>query len=394
MHSDVLDVERSAAPSTPAVKILVIDDEIGPRESLRMILKDSYEIVCSDSGEMGVEEFRGGGFDLVLLDLKMKKLNGLETLEKLKEMDPSINVIILTGYGTLETAQRAIRLGASDYVSKPFDVVEISKTVKATLAKRREEREKVAAVEKFKTLNRHLAEEIQSLQKLLSSQDRYCSFFHEICNPLTSVMGYVQILLLDLEEKMGFGKEDRERAYTYLRIIEKEMERCRLMFRSFSSLPKKSEEKPAPLPLHKLIEEILILIKPQMETSGIRAETDLDASLAEVTVQSGELRQVLLNLCINSIHAMEGGGKLTLSAKPVTPESIEIAVADTGCGMDENVLQKAFQPFFTTKGSEVGSGLGLAISKNIIEKLGGTIQISSRKGTGTTITLSIPRQAL
>lgn len=380
---------NAVAPSTRG-RILVIDDEIGPRESLRMVLKDSYELVCTDCGESGVEKFKEGGFDLVMLDLKMKKLSGIETLEKLKEIDPFISVIILTGYGTLETAQKAIRLGANDYLSKPFDVVELAKTVNRILAKGREDRQRETALHRFKALNRYLEEEIQSLQKLLSSQEQYRSFFHEICNPLTSVLGYVQILLLELEEKREFGMEDKERAHKYLRIIENEMERCRLMLRSFSSIAKRREEKPQPISLKALVEEILVLLSPQMDRNGICSETRADTTSSTVLIQSNEIRQVLLNLCINAIHAMDRGGTLTVGTRCTPHNFLEIEVADTGCGMDEATLKKAFEPFFTTKGPQVGSGLGLAISKNIIERFGGTIGISSIKGAGTKVFFSVP----
>ena len=393
MHSSTPEEASSTIPSSATARILVIDDEMGPRESLRMILKDSYEIVCTDSGEAGIEKFKEGGFDLVLLDLKMKRMSGMETLEKLKEIDPSINVVILTGYGTLETAQKAIRLGADDYVSKPFDVVELSKTVKQILTKKRDETAKGIAVDKLRGLNHTLEEEIQSLQKILSSQEQYRSFFHEICNPLTSVLGYVQILLLELEEKKQFGKEDRNRAHNYLRIIENEMERCRLMLRSFSSVSKKREEKTKSISLAALIDEILLLLSPQMGKSDIRSQSNLDHSSSMIPIRSGEIRQVILNLCINAIHAMPTGGTLSLTARcvPAAPTpTVEIEVADTGCGIDEPMIEKVFEPFFSTKSPDLGSGLGLSISKNIIEKFGGTIRIKSRKGDGTRVTISIP----
>ncbi|MCX6339943.1 MAG: response regulator [Candidatus Aureabacteria bacterium] len=392
MRSSATGRSLSARPAVGRPRILVVDDEMGPRESLRMILKDQYELILVECGKEGVEKMKGGGIDLVLLDLKMKKMSGIEALEKMKEIDPSVSVVILTGYGTLDTAQRAIRLGAADYVSKPFDVVELTKTVRKILEKRSEGAEKEQMLEKLKTLNRNLEDQSTSFKKLISSQKLYSSFFHEICNPLTSILGYVQILLMELEKKKGFADEDRERAQKYLHIIENELDRCRLLFRSFTSNAKSGKEDTKPSSLKMVIEETFLLLRPQMELKGIRIKEEFDAPDSSVLLEDGQLKQVLLNLCINAMHAMGKGGTLSVSARQNAKGTVAIEVADTGCGMDEETLRKAWQPFYTTKDPATGSGLGLAISKGIVEKMGGSIGLESKKGVGTRVTITIPSQ--
>jgi len=395
MHSSTTGQAPPARPAVRKPRILVVDDERGPRESLRMILKDQYELILADSGEEGIEKMKQGDIDLVLLDLKMKKMSGIEALEKMKEIDPLIGVVILTGYGTLETAQEAIRLGAADYVSKPFDVIELTKTVRTILEKRREGADKEQMLAKLKSMNRNLEDQITSFNKLISSQKLYSSFFHEICNPLTSILGYVQILLMELEKKKGFADEDRARAQKYLRIIENELDRCRLLFRSITSLAKSGRDEKKPSSLRMVIEKTIILIRPQMELKGIRLEENVDVPNSNVLLEDSQLKQVLLNLCINAMHAMGTGGTLSVSARQNAKGTIAIEVADTGCGMDEETLQKAWQPFYTTKDPTTGSGLGLAISKGIVEKMGWSIEIASKKGAGTRVTITIPsRHAL
>jgi len=390
MRSNTTEQAPSAPPAVRKPRILVVDDETGPRESLRMILKDQYELILADSGEEGVEKMKGGGIDLVLLDLKMKKMSGIEALEKMKEINPSVSVVILTGYGTLETAQRAIRLGAVDYMSKPFDVMELTKTVRKILDKRSADVEKEQMLEKLKSLNRDLENQTSSFKKLISSQKLYSSFFHEFCNPLTSILGYVQILLMELEKKKGFADEDRERAQKYLCIIENELDRCRLLFRSFTSLAKSGKADAKPAPLKMVIEDSLLLLRPQMELKGIQIKEDLEAQASDVLIGDGQLKQVLLNLCINAMHAMGTGGVLSVSARQNAEGTVAIEVADTGCGMDEETLRKVWQPFYTTKDPTTGSGLGLLISKGIVEKMGGSIGIESKKGSGTRVTITIP----
>ena len=371
-------------------RILVVDDELAPRERWRLILTAQYARLLTDCGEEGVEKIKQGDIDLVLLDLKMKKMSGIEALEQMKAIDPSVGVVILTGYGTLETAQKAIRLGAADYVSKPFDVAEITKTVKGILEKRSVGVEKEQMLERLKILNGDLEGQINSFKKLISSQKLYSSFFHEICNPLTSILGYVQILLMEIGKKKGFADEDRDRTQKYLQIIENELDRCRLLFRSFTNLAKSGRQNSKTSSLKMVIEDTLMLLKPQMDLKGIRVEERLEAPASELLFSDGQLKQVLLNLCINAMHAMSKGGTLTVGVRQNGGGAVAIEVRDTGCGMDEETLRKAWQPFYTTKDPVTGTGLGLSISKGMVEKMGGNIGIESKKDVGTLVTITIP----
>ena len=105
--------------------ILVIDDEVGPRESLRMLLKPDYQVHTADSVETGLKILREKGPDTIVMDIRMPGMNGIEGLRKIREIDPHLSVVMLTGFGALETAREALRLGANDYISKPFDAGEM-----------------------------------------------------------------------------------------------------------------------------------------------------------------------------------------------------------------------------------------------------------------------------
>ena len=110
-------------------KILVIDDEIGPRESLRILFKDNYEVTVANNGEEGIQVIKKDPPDLVILDLKMPGMDGIEVLQKIKAINPKAKVIILTGYGSPEMTQQAQRLGAILCLNKPFDIFEIRQLV-------------------------------------------------------------------------------------------------------------------------------------------------------------------------------------------------------------------------------------------------------------------------
>jgi len=116
--------------------ILIVDDEVGPRESLRMILKSMYEVHTAENGQEAINFISQKKVDLVTLDLRMPGLSGMEVLQEIKKLQPDIEVIIVTGYGTLTNAQEAIRYGAADFISKPFNVADIIAIVSKAFERR------------------------------------------------------------------------------------------------------------------------------------------------------------------------------------------------------------------------------------------------------------------
>jgi DNA-binding NtrC family response regulator len=117
--------------------ILIVDDEIGPRESLRMILKTDYNVHCVDSGSAAIEMVQQNQIDVVTLDLKMPGLSGMDTLEQIRAIDPTVMVIIVTGSGTLNSAIEAMRHGVFDYIPKPFNVPEVMAIIQRAIQRRR-----------------------------------------------------------------------------------------------------------------------------------------------------------------------------------------------------------------------------------------------------------------
>jgi len=116
--------------------ILIVDDEVGPRESLRMILKPIYEVYTAADGHEALRFLHDKNIDLVTLDLKMPGLSGIDVLREIKKFQPDIEVIVITGYGTLNNAQEAIRFGAGDFISKPFNVADIIAIVSKSFERR------------------------------------------------------------------------------------------------------------------------------------------------------------------------------------------------------------------------------------------------------------------
>lgn len=221
---------------------------------------------------------------------------------------------------------------------------------------------------------------------------------HEIKNPLTSIMMMSGIMTSD--EKLP------EKARRYADIIEKESQRILRLSRNILSFarPKKAEMKA--VDLNGLLQETLELAEYELKKAKVRLEEELDADLPSVRGDGEKLKQVFLNIVTNAAHAMEGGGRLsvTTSSGPVEPaghgenrigavgkdRAVRVVFADDGPGVPEEILDKIFEPFFSTKGEGKGTGLGLYISRNIILEHDGVISAASREGAGTRFTIALP----
>ena len=146
-------------------RILVIDDERGPRESLRMILKEQYEVALAEAPLEGlrlVEEFQP---DVVFLDIRMPQMHGTEVLRRIKELDDTIEVAMVTAYADVESAQQAVRLGAIDYLNKPFGMNEVMRVAERALARRSERREQAAMLDQLQRATRDLADQLTELRR-------------------------------------------------------------------------------------------------------------------------------------------------------------------------------------------------------------------------------------
>jgi DNA-binding NtrC family response regulator len=166
-------------------QILVIDDEVGPRESLRMLLKPSYQVHTADCVEAGLRLLRERNPDAIVMDIRMPGMTGIEGLRRIREIDPNLSVIMLTGCGALETAREALRLGANDYISKPFDAREMQDVIGRNVERTRNHRTTENAAGEIKELNSRLLKELAQGAPGVS-QSGLGGIVHDLGNPLTT----------------------------------------------------------------------------------------------------------------------------------------------------------------------------------------------------------------
>jgi len=240
----------------------------------------------------------------------------------------------------------------------------------------------VAAMEDI-TEKKRTQEALLQAERLSIAGRLGASLAHEINNPLQSVIGCLGLA----EEMLDDGGEVRR----YLEIAMEELERAAGIVTQLRDLNRESEPGAGkPTDLNTLMETVLTLIRKQCQDRNIAAEWAAAADLPAVRLVPERMQQVFLNLVLNAIEAMPGGGRLHMSATPTSqPEGVRITFADDGVGMEPDNLSRIFEPFHSTRPE--GLGLGLYVSKKIVEQHGGRIEVDSHVGEGTTFTVWLPR---
>ncbi|MBN1268492.1 MAG: hybrid sensor histidine kinase/response regulator [Kiritimatiellae bacterium] len=370
-------------------KVLVIDDELGPRESLRMLLKHEFDVRCVDSVDAGVKSFREWQPHVVVLDIRMPDKSGIEGLREIRAMDPNVSVIMLTGYGALETAQEALRLNATDYLRKPFDTKEMIENIRRCAERTRLERRRNRTERGLKVLNQRLLGELSQMERMAALGQASAELLHDLRNPLTIVLGYVEILADHLAKaKTELGSHYDETA-KFIDIIEKNVERCQQLARMW-----KDEDTAGlqiePVGIADLMEEVRASTEFLAADEHASVQYDLEANGARVMASRPQLLRAVHNVVSNAIHAVaETGGCIRIISRQ-GDDDVQIQVVDNGCGIATEDLKRIFEPYFTKKLNGKGTGLGLAITKRIVEDCRGGIDVVSRPGEGTAVTLRLP----
>ena len=382
-------VHISAAPD-PA-KVLIIDDEIGPRESLRMLLKPSYQVHTAENVETGLQLLQEKRPDTIVMDIRMPGMNGIDGLRRIREIDPHLSVIMFTGFGALETAQEALRLGANDYINKPFDAVQMREVIGRNVERTRLQRQSEATAHELQELNERLRNELAQKERLASLGQASAEFVHDLSNPLTIVWGYVQILAKKLEQS-GDGNNGERNASSSreLHIIEQNVRLCRELLTMWQSYGRVGAIKPKPISMSSIVQDVGQSVTGMASQNGVQLDCHIAEEELTVLGDPTQLTRALQNVIVNAIQAAtEKHGKVVVNCREKDLYA-DIQVRDTGYGIAEDEIGKIFEPYFTTKQGKNGTGLGLYITKKVIDDHKGSIDVASTLGVGTTFTLRLP----
>ncbi|MGA9347446.1 MAG: response regulator [Anaerolineae bacterium] len=400
------DVLGSSKGQGSGHRILIADDDESTRRSLRLIFeKMGYETETAGTGREAIEKAQGSFFSLALLDIRLPDMEGTELLAPLKETNPDMAVILVTGYASLKTAVQALNAGASGYITKPLDVDEVLSKAKDVLEKQRlvmenrrlyqaaqqELAQRQRAEEALKEYSERLEEMVeQRTKELRDAQEQLvlagrlaaigqlgASVGHELRNPLGNIKNsiyYINMKLGDADEKIR----------KHLKIMEKEIATSNKIINDLLGFARDKKPTLQKTEINTVVQDAL---SRTTVPDAVAVITELGEDLPPLMADSDQIGQVFINLILNAAQAMSDGGRLEITTR-AEDGFIVTEFKDTGCGIPEENLGRLFEPLFTTKAK--GIGLGLAVSKQLVEAHEGTIEVESQVGKGTTFRVRLP----
>ena len=395
--------------------ILIIDDEVFIRESARSFLEDyGYRILEAENGKEGLAMYREKEPDLLLCDLRMPEMDGLEVLEKVTEKDRETPVIIVSGAGNIVDTVEALRLGAWDYIIKPIQNMDVlhhavNKAFERAdfiKANREYQKELEKANEELKisleTLETTRDKLVQS-EKMAALGELVAGVAHEINTPVG--VGVTAASFLDTKTKefrkiYESGNLKRSELESYLNTIEEisgsiliNMERAAELISSFKQVAvDQSSGEARVFNLKTYINEILLSLRPKLKKTSHKINVSCDEDI-EINSFPGAFSQILNNLIMNSLfHGFKGmeNGSIDIDIKREN-DSIRFVYRDNGAGMPEEKCGKIFDPFYTTMRGQGGTGLGMSIVFNLVtQTLAGSIECTSSEEKGMEVLIQFP----
>jgi two-component system, sensor histidine kinase and response regulator len=392
--------------------LLIVDDEDGARQSLRVIFKDDYDILMASDGITAVDLAQKNKVDVAVLDIRMAGMSGIEVLERLKYVNPAIEAVMMTAFETTDTMRQALRLRACDYINKPFDVSTMRTAVATAMHRRTLESEIHTNAEKLQELLGELQDQKLEQQMAQTRGDIYSSIIHDINGPLTVISGFIQLMNQRIGNATRLELEDLEFIRERLKTITRQVTNCIEISRRYLSFLRRQPDDAARVGIAQLLKDLGQLIRVHPSLMDNRFEVRPPATDVAVRMNGTDVIQVLLNLTVNAFQCNPHPHSVEIEAhelsKPLdltafkdgpqdrllnvecfenTPPLLLLSVRDDGPGIPPETLPQIFQAGFTTKGVRQGTGLGLNIVQRLVREAHGAVHVHTEVGQGTTFSV-------
>ncbi|MBU1274102.1 MAG: response regulator [Proteobacteria bacterium] len=356
--------------------ILCIDDDPVARESAQLLLNRwGYRVSLADCGEAGLEAIATAPPDLVLVDLQMPGIDGIEVLEWVRQNHPSIICVMVTGHATLQKAVEAMKEGAYDFLAKPFSPDELKLTVERGLERRRLVLE---------------AERLRS-EKAIMQANFVTLVSHQMRSPLAAVRQLLEVPVSQAlgpvpEAYQGFIKRAADRLDLLARTLNAWLAMSRLDQEGIYSRMTTAE-------MGALLEDLVERAEADVTAAGQTLKVEIIDGQSLLEVDRESLLEALYNIVSNSVKYNRPQGLVTIRACK-SPDGVELSISDQGPGVSAQEAEYIFDEFYRSRRRDIkdkpGTGLGLAISRKVVRAHGGEIKVTSGPGEGATFTVSLP----
>jgi len=382
-----MEMENGAEPKD---HILVIDDELGLREGCRRALSPhGYQVQVAATGQKGLAQIQEGNFSLVLLDVMMPDISGIELLPPILGHDSDIVCIIITGYATVELAVQAMKLGAYDFIAKPFSDDNLLLAVEKGLERRRLQKE-AQRLQSLEQEARRLSQEKAMLEELDQIKSSFMrTVAHELRAPIAAIQSYLTLILKGYalpEERRRMEERAAQRTAELLDLVDDLLNLARLK-------DVKIESRKQMVSLEEILDDVLGLHIPEAKEKQITLQRDIHPC-PPVVADPVHIKQLWTNLISNAIKYTPSRGQVIVRLFPDDQGTNVGQVEDTGIGIAKKDLPHLFQEFFRTEKAKAfakrGTGLGLSIVKQIIQEYNGNISVESELEKGTKFTFRLP----
>ena len=420
-----LSTERDLEELLLKPRVLIVDDSATVRALIKKSLKERYECWEAETVLEAFEELKAREYAVVIADIIIPGLSGIELLRKTVEEYPNVAVIMVSGVDRPQRTLDALRLGAFDYIIKPFDPYSLELTVDRAVDRRK----LLINAERYKAdlenRNRELAKrkaQLETLQMQMVQSEKMASLgrlaagvAHEVNNPVGFIYSNLDLLekdfaamreilayfdAADLPQGVRTGAGELRTRLRFLaddsqtsEMIQDCMDGARRIkdivqnLRTFSRLDEADVKRSD---LNEGIDSTIRLLSRYFGDANVRLERCY-GEIPLVEGFAGQLNQVWMNVLANAAQALPPtGGKVTIKTYSDGEDLVAVEISDTGKGISQTDIDHIFDPFFTTKELGEGTGLGLSISFGIIQKHNGTIKVTSEIGKGTTFKISLP----
>ncbi|MBL7161245.1 MAG: hybrid sensor histidine kinase/response regulator [Anaerolineales bacterium] len=372
-------------------KILVIDDEIGICEGIqRALVPEGYCVDITFDGEAGLQKIRENSYDLVLIDVMMPGVNGIDLIASIHAHDPETVCVMITGYATVELAVRAIKEGAYDFLSKPFSVDDLLLAVAQGIERRRlsldAKRAQAAVAEAHR-----LEEEKNRLEELDRAKRQFIRLVtHDLQAPVSAIENYLKLIqqgYVPLEDQPEIIAKCLARTQEEIDLLADLLELGHLeVIETF---------KVTEVRLDEILHAVMDGFQGQMAQKNIQFEIEAGEDIPVVIAAPEQIKSLWRNLISNAIKYTPENGRVAARLY-VKGGSLIGEVSDTGIGIPPDEQERLFSEFFRAKNTKEmdvpGTGLGLVIIKRIVEGMGGEITVESEPGCGSTFRFAIPVQ--